>query len=56
MIYASTIANLNLNKLIENLQKSVVQKVKEGLDPENTVLIVNLQQIQNNENIKKITK
>jgi len=49
MIYASTIENLNLNKLIESLQKSVTQKIREGSDQKNTVLVVSFQQVQNKE-------
>ena len=48
MKYAVKISELNLNKFVESLSNLIRKSVQEGLEPENTLLVVDLTKIEFN--------
>ena len=45
-MYATKLSDLNLNKITQELYKLINQKLKDGIDPNNTLLVFKIQEIQ----------
>jgi hypothetical protein len=53
MKYAVKISELNINKFVENLSNLIKKSSEQGLDPNNTLVVVDLLEISNDVEIVK---